>query len=250
MKTCTSLQALAAGLLLSVASASGAILITEVNSNATGGDFFELYNTGVSSVDIGGWRWTDDAITFDNGNVFATGTTIGAGATLVVINSASVDNFKIAWGLDSGVNVLAVGTTGLGQGDGVVVYDGSGVLQTAFNYGAAGDNITAFDTALISPFTRTGGSVSAGGHAGVAAGAATAATSAVWDVVSGESSPRYTFAQAGVLGGFNHSAGAVSGIGSPGVVSAVPEPASYAALLGAGVLGFVLCRRNRSLKTV
>jgi len=249
MKTFTTLQALAAGLILSVASASGAILITEVNSNAAGGDFFELYNTGASAVDIGGWKWTDDAITFTNGNVFAGGTTINAGATLVVINTASVTDFKTAWGLGSGVNVLAVGTTGLGSGDGVVIYDGSGVLQTAFNYGASGDNITAYDSSAITPFTRTGGAVSAGGHAGVAVGA-NAVTSAVWDVISGESSPRYTSAQAGVLGGFNHSLGAASGIGSPGVVtSAIPEPSTFAALFGGLVLGFALLRRRRPMTT-
>ncbi|MFM9026039.1 MAG: lamin tail domain-containing protein, partial [Planctomycetaceae bacterium] len=39
--------------------ASGSLLITEINSNGTGGDFFEVYNSGASAVDLSGWRWSD-----------------------------------------------------------------------------------------------------------------------------------------------------------------------------------------------
>ena len=37
------------------------VLITEINSNGTGGDFFELYNYGGSTIDLAGYRWTDNS---------------------------------------------------------------------------------------------------------------------------------------------------------------------------------------------
>ena len=35
------------------------VLITEINSNGVPGDFFEIYNSGASAVDLTGWRWSD-----------------------------------------------------------------------------------------------------------------------------------------------------------------------------------------------
>ncbi|MDF1622548.1 MAG: hypothetical protein P1V33_03650 [Pseudohongiella nitratireducens] len=32
------------------------ILITEMNSKSTGGDFFELYNFGSTEIDLSDWR--------------------------------------------------------------------------------------------------------------------------------------------------------------------------------------------------
>ena len=51
----TLLPILTAALLAGASQSQALILITEVNSNGAGGDFFEIYNTGSSSVDLTGW---------------------------------------------------------------------------------------------------------------------------------------------------------------------------------------------------
>ena len=43
-----------AAIAISAASARATLLITEINSNGTGGDFFELYNSGTTSIDMTG----------------------------------------------------------------------------------------------------------------------------------------------------------------------------------------------------
>ncbi len=65
------------------------VLITEVNSNASGGDFFELHNYGASPVNINGWRWTDDQANFQGDKIVTFGdVTIPAGGILVVVQAA------------------------------------------------------------------------------------------------------------------------------------------------------------------
>jgi uncharacterized protein YjiK len=190
------------------------LLITEVNSNATGGDFFELYNYGTSPVDISGWKWGDNKFSFTDSAIatFASGTTIAAGQRLVVVNVAGgAAAFRTAWGLASGVPIATtnVAGPGLGGGDAVVVYDAAGTVIVALNYGA---DATGFPHALPS----TGVTFVPAVHAGPAFGATAGsnAISAVWDGVS-TSSPTYKAAAVGVLGAFAQPATATA-IGSPG----------------------------------
>lgn len=58
---------IAAALLAGASHAPAQILISEINSNGTGGDFFEIYNAGSSAVDLGGWKWVDNAKVTDGG---------------------------------------------------------------------------------------------------------------------------------------------------------------------------------------
>jgi len=61
------------------------IIITEVNSKADGGDFFELYNYGDTAINLDGWRWVGEKADFnDDEAVTFSGVTIEAGTTLVV----------------------------------------------------------------------------------------------------------------------------------------------------------------------
>ena len=46
------------------------ILISEINSNGTGGDFFEIYNYGATAVELGGWKWVDNASAVNGGPSF------------------------------------------------------------------------------------------------------------------------------------------------------------------------------------
>ena len=196
------------------------ILITEVNSNATGGDFFELYNHGSTDIDLSGWKWNDSQATFNGATAvtFANGTTLAAGQVLVVFAGASsgVAAFRTAWGLDSGVAVYANAAAGpgLGKGDAVVVFDASGNVVTSFNY-----NDTATVAGGFASATRTDGNAIAAtdNHAGTAMGASADVVSAVWDQTSPVTAPKYTYAVSGTNGAFAEPAGASAGVGSPGV---------------------------------
>ena len=200
--------------------ASHALLITEVNSNATGGDFFELYNFGQAPIDLGGWRWTDDSEGFADGKPFPAGTRLAAGQTLVVVSDQSANTMCTAWGLASCEHVLQVKGKGLGKGDAVIVYDAQGQVVAALNYG------TKPVQGVAPALNSAGQPPSASAHAGPAlAPAGTAAgdgVSAVWDGAS-TSAPRYTAARVGELGAFAQP-GAAAHVGSPGVAGAAVVP--------------------------
>lgn len=232
--------------------ASASIVITEVDpfgSNGTtgyGADWFELTNTGASSVSLAGWTMTDDhalknsTISIGNSSkpaapiTLANGQTIlGAGQTAVFIespgsgadSSALIAKFESAW---FGANVpssLLVGTYndtsstnfGLGQGgDMVNIFNGStgsATLEASITFGNdAGSPIGTFDNAAgLNNVTLTQQSV------------------------------------AGVNGAFVSASGLE--IGSPGTISAVPLPDSMVLLLsGLGALGvLVMGRRNQAV---
>ncbi|WP_292000935.1 alkaline phosphatase [Chlorobium sp.] len=205
------------------------LIITEVNSKAEGGDFFEIYNYGDTAINLDGWGWIDekagDASKFDTADVVRfSGVTIEAGTTLVVVNEADEAAFREAWGLSGEVEVYAAKGEGLGKSDAVVLLDANDNVVTAFNYGAeAMTSVT--DGSVIDPAMRSDGEVVVDdAHAGQAMGAdridAAELVSATWD---GESTfdPAYTYAESGIDGAWT---GLVAdkdgnyGIGSPGVL--------------------------------
>jgi uncharacterized protein YjiK/methionine-rich copper-binding protein CopC len=191
------------------------LLITEVNSNAAGGDFFELYNYGTTTIDLNGWKWDDDSASFtDVGNATFGSVSIAPGQRLVVINATSTAAFITAWNIPSTVTVVATGGPGLGGGDAVVVFDTAGKVVTSFNYKGGTATMTASDSTVILPAQASVGLTAVyPNHAGLAFGG-TAITSAVWDGVS-TSAPTYKAAVVGVLNGYAQPA-ASTAIGSPG----------------------------------
>ncbi|GAB2825621.1 hypothetical protein GCM10027276_30680 [Comamonas piscis] len=200
----------------SALAATAKVLISEVNSNATGGDFFELLNYGTTPVNLGGWGWADSGAAVVP-SVFPAGTMLAPGARLVVLNETTPDAFRTAWGLDGNTAVIQVAGQGLGKGDAVLVYDANGYLAAAMNYGRA--NLTAADKSVVAPAKNPSGvAVSTNDHAGAAvrnAGSTVAdGVSAVWDGKS-TSEPRYTAAVVGVLDGFAQPS-TPANIGSPG----------------------------------
>ncbi len=237
------------------------ILISEINSNGTGGDFFEIYNYGATAVELGGWKWVDNASalnggpSFNGARAFAFDAfTLNPGGIALVVtdasgNAAGNTAFATSWGL-TGANFLTFNTglgtgNGLGQNDLVALFDSSGIFNTGLNYGTVAVTITNGDLSTVSlaPFNRVGGGTSAGGHAGVAGGGA-ATQSLIWDPASPGNDPLYTAASSvGLYGSFENPNDALT-IGSPSVV---PEPSTYAmlALAGIGLAAYRLRRRAR-----
>ena len=73
------------------------IKLNEVNSS--GVDFIELINTGTTAIDLGGWRVTDNDPT--HVLVLPAGTTIGAGARLLIEGDTSTAPLRLTFGLGS-----------------------------------------------------------------------------------------------------------------------------------------------------
>jgi len=199
-----------------------ALLISEVNSNAKGGDFFEIYNYGSTSIDLSGWRMTDEAGQFSSAVALNGNTVLAAGATLVIadVATANLAAFKAAWGLNGSVAVSNVDGPGLGKEDAVVLFDAQGNVAAAFNYDLT--PVTASDGTVIttSPAAR-GAAFVDGAHAGAAYGAG-ASASAVWDGLS-TTQPTYVGATFGQGGSFAQ-AGDSAAIGSPGIALVGQSP--------------------------
>ena len=259
---------------------SAAIVISEINSNGTGGDFFELYNSGSTPIDLTGWRWSD----YDLGTTAATGVqpvpggwslassldpvTLAAGEVAVVQagnnvptpawgTAAAATTFRTSWGLASSVPVLTwTGNgAGLGSGDGVVLYNAAGNVATSTIYRIAPlSNAIQQDgsTVALSTFVKSfDPQPTANGHAGVMGGVGATPPgvgneSLVWDPNSPVGSPTYRNAVVNQWGSFANPNSAVT-IGSPGLVTAVvPEPSTMAlAAAGIGLAGLAARRRLR-----
>ncbi len=245
--------------------AHATILITEINSNGTGGDFFEIYNSGATSIDMTGWRWSDydlrnwgSASSFDAASL-APGevAVVGAGSNVTpptpLWGSAAANTaFRTNWGLSGSVKMLTwTGNgAGLGSGDGVILFDASGNVATSLIYriaplvSATNQNSS---TVALSTFTKSfSPQPTANGHAGVMGGvgatpAGTATESLVWDPTSPIGSPTYRNAVVGQFDAFANPNSAAT-IGSPGVV---PEPSTIAMAALGGALAVAHAARRR-----
>ena len=253
----TFLPILTAALLASVASTQAQILISEINSNGTGGDFFEIYNAGTSAVDLGGWKWVDNASVANGGPSFNglrayafNAFTLNAGSLALVVSDASGGAsgntaFATSWGIAiSNLLTFTVPTgtgNGLGSSDLVALFNSTGSFVTGLNYGTSAVTITQGNNSTVSllPFLRSGGGNSLGGHAGIAGGGV-ATDSLVWNYwgSTAENPTYFSTSTVGFAGAFANAASSTT-IGSPGVV---PEPSS-SALLGLGTIALLALRR-------
>ena len=193
MKLTRSLPAGLTGLFAVCAPALHAqLLLTEINSNGSVGDYWEITNVGAASVDLSGYRWTDGEAsgTFAGAEAWAltSGTTIAAGES-IVFTKATESAFRAWWGtyLPAGAKVFsATVSPGLGGNDGAKLFDSTGTAVITFSYAAGG-------------FTKADNGPSLGGHAGASAGG-TSSQAAVWIPASGSAAPRYTFADGATNG--------------------------------------------------
>jgi len=255
----TLLPILTAALLAGISQSQALILISEVNSNGAGGDFFEIYNTGSSSVDLTGWRWTDrdvrswsgaavfDAASLNPGEVAVIGAGSNSASPTPLFGSATANSaFRSSWGLLSSVKMLTwTGTgAGLGSGDGVVLFNSTGNVAASLIYRVlpTAEFATQSDSSTVQLATfikATSPQPSANGHAGVMGGGV-ATDSLIWNYwgSTAENPTYFSSSTVGFGGAFANTTSSTT-IGSPGVV---PEPSS-AALLGFGTLALLGLRR-------
>lgn len=212
------LAALALASTLVAQSTFAAIIISEVDAagSATStyaNDWFELTNTGSAAVDITGWKMDDNSNAFASAVALRGVSSIAAGQSVVFIesnasgsNDASIDAaFIQAWFGSKAPAKLVIGNyggsgVGLSQtSDAVNIFTSTGSLVTRVDFGASALGNTFDNAAGLNNVTLT------------------------------------TFSAAGVHGAFTSANGVE--VGSPGTISAVPEPTSLALLMASmGVL--------------
>ena len=126
-------------------SAHASIRITEAMSSSASGtpDWIEVTNYGASSVSLVNWRMDDSSFNFGVSVALSGITSIGAGESVVFIESAAgagVASFRTLWGGLSGVQVgfYSGGGVGLSSGgDGVGLFNASNALVTQVSFGAS-----------------------------------------------------------------------------------------------------------------
>lgn len=141
----------------------GSLIITEaMSSSGTGGtvDWFELTNTGITAVNITGYKMDDGGNTFGSAVALNNITSIAAGESVVFIEAAAdtdIDAFRTFWG--GTANSIQIGRyngSGVGLssgGDGVVVFDDTGTTAAPLvSFGAATAGVSFdFSPSLLSP---------------------------------------------------------------------------------------------------
>lgn len=122
------------------------IHITEVmSSSGSGGtdDWIEITNYGSSTISISGWRFDDGSFSFGSSQALNGVTTIGAGESVIFIESAggaNISSFRSFWGGLAGVQVGFYSGSGLGLssgGDGAIIFTGAGAELSRVSFGAA-----------------------------------------------------------------------------------------------------------------
>ena len=201
--------------LISVNLSFGNIVITEVmsdsaGSGATNGDWFEITNVGPSAINLNGYVWNDSADILDDATLFPN-LTINSGESIVIVdeNAGNMPDWSASWGLSENVygkeDFLPFGPGG---------DDFSGL-------GGSGDIINIWDTS--ESITTS-----------VSFGEATEGFSFQWDT----SGNYLGLSSLGVNGSYSNG----DDVASPGIV---PEPSTYALLLGMIAFIFTALRRGK-----
>jgi hypothetical protein len=218
-------------LVAGMATASANLLITEVMSNSDNpggpgnGDWFELYNSGGSSVNLSGYYWDDDANGTDQPSIFPNVSIAGGGTLLVVDeNSGNIGAWEdTVWDIDEVASATVVSEddftgddsfSGLSAGgDAIYVWDGdptgSGNLVASVTFGDSDGGGKSFE----------------------------------WDS-NGTSRGVPVDCENGAFRCPNDGDGGTPGedVGSPGYVLVIPEPTALSLLTLAGA---ALLRRRR-----
>jgi predicted extracellular nuclease len=210
----------ALGALCLATAAQAQIQITEwmYNGNGPTGEFVEFTNLGSTAVDFSGWSFDDASRTPGSVNLSAFG--VVAPGQSVILAEASAADFRAAWALGSAVAVIGGNTNNLGRADEINLYDASGALVDQMIYGDAVFPGTVrpqnFSANPLTPADLLPNTVTAG-----------------WVL-------------AAVGDGFGSYGSTLGDVGNPGLFAPVPEPGTWALMLGglAAVAG--AARRRQS----
>jgi hypothetical protein len=138
---------------LVASSAHASIRVTEVmSSSGTGGtpDWIEVTNYGSSAVSLANWRMDDGSFSFAASVSLSGISSIGAGESVIVIESAGgsgLASFRTFWGGLSGVQVGYYSGSGVGLssgGDGVCLFNDQGSILSQVSFGAASNGVSFF----------------------------------------------------------------------------------------------------------
>ena len=214
--------------LLAAAGVAPIVAITEVSptgsSASYGADWFELTNTGSSALDITGWKMDDNSNSFAVSVALRGVTSIAAGQSVVFIEGGSTGtgdavlnaNFKSAWFGAAATSVTFGNYGGAGVGlsattDAVNIFNSFGTVMARVDFGASTAGISFDNQAGLNNVVLTQKSV------------------------------------VGVNGAFTSASSGE--VGSPGtIVTAVPEPETYALMLaGLAVVGVAARRRKNAV---
>lgn len=165
--------------------------ITEVQAapSSSGGDWWELTSFETQPVNLGGWRFNDNAGAFSDPFIFPPGLTIQPGESVVFVEGLTENQFRAWWGLPAGVQILTYSGDGLG-------------------FGANGDGVRLWNNFTTNPVDTV---------SSVNFGSSPTGVSFNYDPVTGQFG---ALSQLGVNGVFR--AAAASDIGSPGRILAPP----------------------------
>lgn len=173
------LWVLGVGLLGATSGEAAVVIISEVHptgsSASYAADWFELTNTGLTTVDITGWKMDDNSNSSAAAVALRGVTSIAPGQSVVFAegnasgsNDATIQtNLKTAWfgtSVPFGFTIGGYGGTSVGlggTGDAVNIFDSSNVLITRVDFGAATtgttfDNAAGLDNATISTLSVAG----------------------------------------------------------------------------------------------
>lgn len=171
--------ALALAVAATTTTANAQIRITEVNPTGSATDYnadwFEIMNTGMSSIDLTGWRMDDSSASFASAVTLRGVTSISPGQLIVVLESNTsgtddaevADEFRAAWfgnQVPAGLTLGFYGGSGVGLGaggDAINLFDASGTLMAGVTFGAAPagasfDNAAGLNNTVISQASVSG----------------------------------------------------------------------------------------------
>lgn len=199
------------------ASSQAQMLITEWMYSGGDGEFIEFTNIGGSAIDMTGWSFDDSTPVAGTIDLSAFGV-VAAGESVILTESPEAE-FRAAWGLGGGIAIIGDlgGTSNLGRGDEINLFDNSDSLVDRLTYGdevfpgtIRTQNFSGWATVTI-PDTND---------------------VSTW-VLSSVGDAQGSFLSMG------------GDTGNPGSYSAIPEPGTYAAFIGLSALAFAAFRRRQ-----